>query len=80
MPSDVRLVTLEGLFLGWLGAGVPVVGIFFGFLIGSVVGVGLMVARRAGRKSKIPFGPFLATGAMIAVFWGQRIVDLYRGA
>ena len=75
--GDVRLVTLEGLFLGWLGAAIPLVGIFLGFLLGSVVGVGLIVARRAGRKSRIPFGPFLAAGALIAVVWGQEIVDAY---
>lgn len=78
--GDVRLVTLEGLFLGWLGPALPLVGVFFGFLIGSVVGVGLMVARKAGRKTRIAFGPFLAAGAMVAVLWGQRLVDLYRGS
>jgi leader peptidase (prepilin peptidase) / N-methyltransferase len=77
--GDVRLVTLEGLFLGWLGPAIPIVGIFLGFLIGSVCGIGLMLARRAGRKSQIPFGPFLASGAFAALLFGQQLVNTYRG-
>lgn len=75
--GDVRLATLEGLFLGWLGPAIPAVGLFLGFLLGSVFGIALMVARRAGRKSKIPFGPFLAAGAYLTVLWGQNLVDAY---
>ena len=78
--GDVRLVTLEGLFLGWMGAAIPVVGLFFGFLLGAVVGLALRVGGRVGRKAKIPFGPFLAAGALIAVIWGQQVVDIYRGS
>jgi leader peptidase (prepilin peptidase)/N-methyltransferase len=77
--GDVRLVTLEGLFLGWLGAGIPLVGIFLGFLLGSIVGVALIFFRKAGRKTKLPFGPFLAAGAVIAVVYGQEILNRYRG-
>ena len=78
--GDVRLVTVEGLYLGWLGAGLPLVAIFLGFLVGSVVGIGLMVAGRAGRKTRIPFGPFLAAGAYVTLFWGQSLLDAYRGS
>jgi leader peptidase (prepilin peptidase)/N-methyltransferase len=51
------------------------VGLFYGFIIGSVVGVGLMIAGRAGRRTALPFGPFLAAGALIAVLQGQAFVD-----
>jgi leader peptidase (prepilin peptidase)/N-methyltransferase len=73
--GDVRLAPLLGLYLGWLNPGIVPVGLFLGFLLGAVVGVGLMAAGSAGRKTKIPFGPFLAAGALLAVFVGQSFVD-----
>ena len=77
--GDVRLVALLGLFLGWLELGAVAVGLFLGFTLGSVVGVGLMVAGRRGRKDRIPFGPFLAAGAYLAIFLAEPILDLYLG-
>jgi leader peptidase (prepilin peptidase)/N-methyltransferase len=50
---------------------------FLGFLFGGVVGGALMVARRAGRKSQIPFGPFMLAGAFAAILWGGALADLY---
>jgi leader peptidase (prepilin peptidase)/N-methyltransferase len=75
--GDVKLALLLGLFLGWLGLGHVVVGLFLGFLLGSVVGVGLMAAGRRGRKDHLPFAPFLAAGAVLAVFVGQPLLDWY---
>lgn len=75
--GDVKLAGVLGLYLGWLGWGSVAVGGFFGFLLGGVVGGALMVARRATRKSAIPFGPFMIAGALIAVFWGQSIADAW---
>src|SRR5213078_4866199 len=75
--GDVKLAGVLGLYLGWLGWGSVVVGGFLGFLLGGVVGGGLMVARRASRKSAIPFGPFMVTGAILAVFWGQALANAY---
>ena len=67
--GDVKLAALLGLYLGWLGWSSVAVGAFAGFLLGGVVGVALIVARRgAGRKSRIPFGPFMLAGAFLAVF------------
>ena len=43
------------------------------------VGAGLMLAKVAGRKTMIPFGPYMIVGTFLAVFWGQRISDWYRG-
>ena len=51
------------------------VGLFLAFLFGSIVGVGAMVVGRAGRKTAIPFGPFLALGTLVAVFVGRAIID-----
>ena len=75
--GDVKLAGLLGLYLGWLGWGEVVSGGFLGFLLGGVVGGALMVARRAGRKSQIPFGPFMLAGAFAAILWGGALADLY---
>jgi leader peptidase (prepilin peptidase)/N-methyltransferase len=75
--GDVKLAGVLGLALGWIGWGVVILGGFLGFLLGGVLGVVLMAAGRAGRKSKIPFGPFMLLGALIAVLWGQAFVDWY---
>ncbi len=78
--GDVKLAGLIGLYLGWLGWGSLLVGAFLGFLLGAVVGIALMVRGRAGRKTKIPFGPFMLMGAGIAVIWGQTLADVYIDA
>jgi leader peptidase (prepilin peptidase)/N-methyltransferase len=73
--GDVRLAPLLGLHLGYLNPGIVPVGLFFGFAIGAVVGVTMMVVGKAGRKTAVPFGPFLAAGTVAAVFVGQWSVD-----
>jgi leader peptidase (prepilin peptidase)/N-methyltransferase len=75
--GDVKLAGVLGLYLGWLGWGEVVSGGFLGFLFGGVVGGALMMARRAGRKSQIPFGPFMLAGAFAAILWGGALADLY---
>lgn len=73
--GDVRLAPLLGLYLGYLNPGIVPVGLFFGFLLGAVVGVAVMAIGRADRKTALPFGPFLAAGTVIAVFAGQWVID-----
>jgi leader peptidase (prepilin peptidase)/N-methyltransferase len=75
--GDVKLAGVLGAYLAWISWGVLAVGGFLGFVLGGVVGGTLMAVRRAGRKSKIPFGPFMLAGALIAVFVGHDIADLY---
>lgn len=74
--GDVRLSPLLGAYLGWLNPGLVGVGLFLGFLFGAIVGVGTMVAGRGGRKTAIPFGPFLALGTLVAVWSGQPLIDI----
>lgn len=74
--GDVRLAPLLGLYLGWLNPGIVLPGLFFGFIAGAVVGVAMMAGDRAGRRTAVPFGPFLALGTVVAIFWGQHFVDL----
>ncbi len=74
--GDVRLAPLLGMHLGYLNPGIVPIGLFLGFLLGAVVGVAAMALGSAGRKTALPFGPFLAAGTVLAVFIGQDIVDL----
>jgi leader peptidase (prepilin peptidase) / N-methyltransferase len=74
--GDVRLAPLLGLYLGYLNPGIVPVGLFIGFVLGAVVGVAMMAVGKGGRKTALPFGPFLAAGTVVAVFAGQSIVDV----
>ncbi|WP_435172776.1 prepilin peptidase [Actinacidiphila sp. bgisy145] len=65
--GDVKLAPTLGLVLGWYGWGAVVTGTFAGFLLGAVVGLGLIAARRATRKTAMPFGPFMLAGTLAAV-------------
>lgn len=73
--GDVKLAGMMGFFLGTA----VLIALFLGFLIGAVTGVALMAAGIKGRKSRIPFGPFLAIGAVIALFYGNYLLDLWTG-
>ncbi|MBI5090711.1 MAG: prepilin peptidase [Actinobacteria bacterium] len=75
--GDVRLSPLLGAYLGWLGLAYVPAGLFLGFLFGAVVGVAAIVAGRAGRRTAIPFGPFLAAGTIAAVFVGRSMIDAF---
>jgi leader peptidase (prepilin peptidase)/N-methyltransferase len=75
--GDVKLAGMLGLALGWLGWGEAVVGFFLGFGYGALVSVALIALGRAGRKSTVPFGPFLVAGALTAVLYGDVIARQY---
>lgn len=68
--GDVKLALALGLALGWYGRTVLITGAFAGFLIGALYGLGLMLLRRAGRKTAMPFGPFMIFGAFLGVLLG----------
>ena len=72
--GDIKLIAMFGAFLGWKNC---LVTIFCGVLLGSLVGVTLLVLRRKGRKDPIPFGPFLCIGALISLFYGREIIYWY---
>jgi leader peptidase (prepilin peptidase)/N-methyltransferase len=77
--GDVRLAGLCGMFLAFLGWRYFAVGFFLSFVIGGIVGIALLATRRAGRKTQIPYGPFLATGTMIGVLFGPPIANVWLG-
>ncbi|MFK4223743.1 prepilin peptidase [Streptomyces sp. NPDC019890] len=68
--GDVKLALSLGVVLGWYGWTVLFFGAFSGFLLGSLYGLGLMALRRAGRKTSIPFGPFMIAGALCGLLLG----------
>ena len=76
--GDVKLAPTLGAYLGWLGYGVLAVGAFLGFLFGALVGIGVILFTEGGRKTRIPFGPFMIAGTLVAVFVGQDLADAYR--
>ena len=72
--GDIKLLAMIGAFLGWKAI-LPI--IFFSSLIGSLVGIPLMLVKKADSKLAIPFGPFLALGALIYLFWGPQLIAWY---
>jgi leader peptidase (prepilin peptidase)/N-methyltransferase len=73
--GDVRLAPVLGLGLGRLGWRSVVLGFFAANLLGAVIGIGLIAAKKADRQSRVPYGIFLALGTAVAVFWGPDILN-----
>ena len=72
--GDIKLIAMIGCFLGWQGT---LFTIFSGALLGSLVGVTLMLLGRKGRKDKVPFGPFLSCGAILFILSGKELIKWY---
>lgn len=74
--GDFKLLAAIGAWLGWKL--LPLT-ILLSSLVGAVIGVVLIILARHGRNVPMPFGPYLAVAGMIALFWGERITQLYLG-
>ncbi|MEZ0163697.1 A24 family peptidase [Kineococcus sp. LSe6-4] len=74
--GDVKLAGVLGLYLGWWGWDALAVGAFGGFLIGGVVGL-LVMLRGGSLKTKVPFGPSMLLGALLALFVAAPVADWY---
>lgn len=72
--GDVRLAFILGLFLGWFDLSHVAIGLFAGFALGAIVGIGLMLFGGRTRKDSVSFGPFLAAGAAVAVLFGDPLL------
>ncbi|HLY96534.1 MAG: prepilin peptidase, partial [Sideroxydans sp.] len=72
--GDFKLLAVIGAWFGW--AMLPLV-ILLSSLVGAVVGIALIVFAKHGRHIPIPFGPYLAGGGLIALFWGQTLTQSY---
>lgn len=77
--GDVRLSGLLSAALGWLGWGELVTGLYGGFFLGAVLGVGLTLAKVFERRQMFPFGPFMLVGALIGVLAGAPLAHAYLG-
>ncbi len=74
--GDVKLLGMIGVVTGWQGV---LFTIFMGSLIGTLVGVPWAYAQKKNMQAAIPFGPFLALGALIYVLWGDLVINWYFG-
>jgi leader peptidase (prepilin peptidase)/N-methyltransferase len=77
--GDVKLAGVLGLYLGYLGWGAFAVGAFAPFLLGGLFAIVLVLLRRAGGKSRIPFGPWMLLGAWVGIVFGGGIWNWYLG-
>jgi leader peptidase (prepilin peptidase)/N-methyltransferase len=72
--GDIKLLAMMGAFLGWKS--IPFI-IFASSLIGSVIGITIMLIQKKDSKLAIPFGPYLAFAAVVYIFYGRQIVHWY---
>jgi leader peptidase (prepilin peptidase)/N-methyltransferase len=77
--GDVKLAGVLGAWLGFLDIGHVFLGLFLGFLLGAVGGIALLATGVRTRKDHIPFAPFLAAGAVLAILVGSPLLDWYGG-
>ncbi len=74
--GDVKMLAMIGAFVGWRGV---VVTFVVAVVAGAAIGVALVALRAGGRRTRLPFGAFLAAGGLVALFWGPAIADAYAG-
>jgi leader peptidase (prepilin peptidase)/N-methyltransferase len=72
--GDVKLLAMIGAFIGWRGVLFTIMASSF---IGTIVGIAEMIRTRQGLKLAIPFGPFLAMGAVLYIFFGPQLIEWY---
>ena len=76
--GDVRLAPMLGLGLGWMGIRYVILGFFTANLVGAVIGVTLVALKKMKRNQPIPYGVFLAIGAVIAIFAGPVLLRPFQ--
>jgi leader peptidase (prepilin peptidase) / N-methyltransferase len=74
--GDVKMLAMVGAFLGWK---LVLVTLIVSSLAGSILGLLLIASRRGNMKQALPYGTFLAVGALFASLYGERVVDWYTG-
>lgn len=72
--GDVKLLAMIGSFIGWQWA---LFTLFCASLLGTVAGIFLIALKKTTIKGKIPFGPYIAMGAVVSLLWGRAIVNWY---
>jgi leader peptidase (prepilin peptidase)/N-methyltransferase len=74
--GDVKMLAMIGAFLGWQ---LMLLTLVLASFLGSLVGVAVVASRRGGMKAALPFGTFLAVGAIVAAVGGDAILAWYLG-
>ena len=74
--GDVKLASMVGAFLGWR---YTVISLFFGFFLGALAGVFLILSKIKNKEDLIPFGPFIILGTFISILYGEKIISWYLG-
>lgn len=83
--GDIKLAAMIGAFFGWKAI---LVGFFMAFLSGSIAGIALIIIGKAKNneapdgvkpRAMVPFGPFLALGGLLSLFWGRELLGFYLG-
>lgn len=72
--GDVKLLAMIGSFIGWQWA---LFTIFSSSLLGTIAGLTLIMLKKTDIKGKIPFGPYLAMGSVVSLFWGREVLNWY---
>lgn len=72
--GDIKLMAAAGLFLGWK---LIVLSLMIASIVGAIISVGLLVLKKADRKSMVPFGPFLSIGIIISALYGNILIQWY---
>jgi leader peptidase (prepilin peptidase)/N-methyltransferase len=74
--GDVKLIAAIGTFVGWQGILFTIAAASF---FGAAFGIAAIILGKRERSAKIPFGPYLALGAVLWLFWGESLLSLYEG-
>ncbi|MCL4364433.1 prepilin peptidase [Patescibacteria group bacterium] len=73
--GDVYLAGIIGFLLGWKAG---YLALYSAFITGAIFGLGLMIFKKKGMKTKIAFGPFIVLGTFLMMFWGERIIQIIK--
>jgi leader peptidase (prepilin peptidase)/N-methyltransferase len=74
--GDVKLAAMVGAFLGWK---LLLTSLFLAFVMGALFGGVFLIARGRSKGTEVAFGPFIAVGAIVSLFWGAEILAAYIG-
>jgi prepilin signal peptidase PulO-like enzyme (type II secretory pathway) len=72
--GDVKLAILLGFLISWPNI---LMAMFLSFFLGAIIGVGLILIKKKGMKTEVPFAPFLITGTVITLFLGDILINWY---
>lgn len=74
--GDAEICLLSGIFLGFK---LTIVTLFFSFVLGGIIGILLIISKKKSKKDYMPFGPYIALGATVAMLYGDKIIYWYLG-